>query len=731
MLDRLRAAVRDLVAAEAACLPRRLARTFVLVASPGLARLRELHPQLFPGRSGAAAHLTPWLVASADRAALTAACESALAAAFDAGTTHDLSLEGFEILDAANQLLLLADLSGGDGGDDIEAALAAFDEARGRLSSPHFGTVGIFFLKRPRPAEGGAAEAAPSSYQVATHDTFARAVEIAGTSLDRVFFLGAVNPQGTLLGAAEDLDSLALHLVHLLTHELRSTEPTSRYFEWLRQVDTREYVSGASGFSVALPGDAIIETVAARRAAALIEDSLLQEPARGRADDYARSFLSGNRLTTARDALESLSTAPDLRPVDPLAGIPDLFTPSTRGPDLIATLDALDAALPRHAEENEAFYAIIAQRRATAWRLSVEDHLEELIGSEPGGLRAAPQFVATLREHLEGELKVEAGVPSYPEPGPLTRAFERLLARAPAPATVWLRAALAGLGASGAILAAPVGRNEQAIGAGVAVLLSAGLAAFVNHSWRERLDRKARAVEEALREKWRALTNGSLRRLLRERCEELRAYLLETSKELDAALERVPELVTHWRDRHAAPEPYETACYKPILRERGEMAAFESRCRPRGEQVVAAYLASDSPLRLWRRLAPPGTDDPNGWEIGMFEEAALRVLPDCEPIARTAVTEVLDPASPRFTALRQSLVRGAQPFLTLRPGAGAPMPTAVLEGPAPDTSAPVAEIQRAIASSFIQLRQLPPTSHHRISFFGLLEEARYEGVVLG
>ncbi|HPK66948.1 MAG TPA: hypothetical protein PKX99_10195, partial [Thermoanaerobaculia bacterium] len=78
---------------------------------------------------------------------------------------------------------------------------------------------------------------------------------------------------------------------------MRSTEPTSRYFEWLRQVDTREYVSGASGFSVALPGDAIIETVAARRAAALIEDSLLQEPARGRADDYARSFLSGNRLT--------------------------------------------------------------------------------------------------------------------------------------------------------------------------------------------------------------------------------------------------------------------------------------------------------------------------------------------------------------------------------------------------------------------------------------------------
>lgn len=727
MLDRLRSRIRDLVAIEAARLSPRLARTFVLVASPGLAGLRELHPRLFPTRSGKAARLTPWVVANGDPAALSGECERALAAAFDAGTSHDLTLEGFQILDAANQLLLLADLSDEGGAAELEAALQAFDSARARLGSPSFPTVGIFFLKRPVAPSGGAG--APS-YRVAGSDEFEHVAGVARDRLDRAFFLGAVNPQGTLLVAGEDLDSLALHLVHLLDHELRSAETPGQYFEWLRRGGAREYATGASGFSVALPADAIVETVAARRAASLIEDSLLQEPAKGRADDFARAFLTANQLATLRDALGSLASAPDLRPVDPLAGIPDLFAPGTRGPDLIATLDALDASLPRHAEENEVFYAIIAQRRATAWQVSVEDHLEELIGSEPGGLRAAPPFVAALNEHLEGELRVEPGVPSYPEPGPLTRALERLLEKAPAPATVWLRAALAGLGASGAILATPTGRGEQAAGVGAALLLSAGLAAFVNHAWRERLDRKARAVEAALREKWRALTSGSLRRLLRERCEELRAHLRVADKELGNALVRVPELVAHWRDRHAAPEPFETACYKPILRERGEMAAFESRCHPRAERVIDDYLESDSPLRLWRRLAPPGTEEPNGWETSLFEEAALRVLPDCEPIAGVGVTEVLDPSSPRFAALRQSLVRGAQPFLVLRPEARSGVLSAVLEGPEPGSSAPVAAILRAVESSFDQVRQLPPTSPHRISFFGLLEEAGYDDIVL-
>lgn len=716
--------------------PDKVSRTFFLLASSSLFHLKDWFQQWFPISNKDLVPFYPWLLMGEDEDALRDDMAGAVAEAFSADRVLNVSAQGISILDNVNQVLLVADLCDDDAYSRVvDGAGILRDEIRqiSGTGSPVYWSA-LFILRRPEASNmnGEEAEAIPAFTRIlsAGEDALHRlGKDLPQQLFDRVFLLDVSNPQGMLVDEAEDLHCLAGHLLYFLTTYPLEATSLDEYVEWLHRSRARDgEVSSLSAFSLVLPIDQILEAVTVFKGAEVMDRALLNDVTLDRFHFYLNRFLQENRLLQLDEVKTTVSEDADFPLQAPLKGLPDFF--KSRPVDYLTTVEERDASLPRIAEENGQVIEQIGEQRQRTWKESLEDHLETMIGRESGGLLKAGQFLHTLEEHLRHITPKRVEPAKYGEPWHHLSELQVLLRRGPRKEAIYGRALVLAVISDVIVVAFPLGFLATVLLLVALPALFLGLAVFLAHAARQALENNVLALERLLHEKWDALMETERLKASQKKLEALIATVQQARGDVETAHARVKELVAYFQDEYRPPFPAAFAFWKYVTEERDILLRFAPQCNPDLASVTKSYLEEDHPLLPWRRLAAAGSGQPNPWECHVAEQAALRLLPACGALLNLRVLDLLEAGTPQLKGNKMAMIRGGQPFLNLRPEATHIERYAVLETEPEDQEPVVAELREAFSQYFRHVRRIGPRSPYRLSFFGFLEGAEIDDVLL-
>ncbi len=388
----LKQRIRQYTAEREFCRPRKVSRTFFFLASPGMSDVKEWVEEFFP-LPIEILPCYPWLLMEQEDS-FRAKVEESVTAAFEAKRMEEITLKGFSILDSINQVVVIADLSDQDAYEKIVSGCNIIKNAIDQIIAPQtpFYWTAILTLRRPK-AQGAFNEENREASDIINK------IYSGEFKFQHIFSLDISNPQGTLISDPKDQDCLIGHLLYFLTSFPLVAGSPDQYNDWLVKTEEEGAVSGFSAFSLLLPVNQILEAVALFKGAEVLKESLLTTQAITHSTFYLNNFLQKNRLLNMEEVKKVVSEDSVLSLQDPLSRLPDFFT--IRPEDYIETMNALDASLPHTSKENEEMMDKIGEKRLLEWKESLEDHLETMIGREPGGLQIAEKFLQELGTHLE------------------------------------------------------------------------------------------------------------------------------------------------------------------------------------------------------------------------------------------------------------------------------------------------------------------------------------------
>jgi len=476
------------------------------------------------------------------------------------------------------------------------------------------------------------------------------------------------------------------------------------------------------------PPGVLGEAVSIFKGAEVMERALLDDASLDRFRFYLNRFFQENHLVNLDEVQTVVSTDPDFPLHVPLEGLLDFS--ASRSADYLATMKALDASLPSRAEENGQVIEQIGAQRLRTWKASVEDHLETMIGQEFGGLLMAGQFLHALEKHLREITPKHVEAAKFREPTHYLSALQTLLQHGPRKEAIFGRALVLAVVSDVIVAALPLGFLLTMVLLITLPALCLGLALFLAHATRQELENDILALEDAIHKKWEALMETKRLKVSQRNLEALHATVQQTLGDVEAACERVKELVAFFEGEYRPPFPAAFAFWKYVTEERDVLLEFAPRCNPDLVSVTKAYLEEDHPLLPWRRLAAPGSGAPNAWEHHVAEQAALRLLPACTTLLNLRVLDLLETGTPQLKGYKMAMIRGGQPFLNLRPEATHIERYAVLEAESEDHEPVVAELREAFSRYFHHVRRIGPRSSYRLSFFGFLEGATIDDILL-
>lgn len=738
MFAELRQQVSQLTADRNFPVPRQISRVFFVVVSSSLFPLKPWFQQWFPIRDDEIAQFYPWLLVPEQEDVFRKEAEAAVGRAFSADRANTITLRGISILDSINQVLVVADLCDRDISHKMARTCKIIDNVLQRFIDPRSPVywTGIFLLRRPPSQVAGNEKKTEdagekiSGLPSSGKEIIDQILQEAPWSLfHRVFFLDISNPQGTFLSEEKDQRCLAGHLLYFLITYPMSAELPHQFAEWLLRNNADEgFVSGFSAFSLVVPIDQILETIAIFKGTEVMKESLLTERSPDRHLLYLSDFLQKNSMLQLEEVKKAVSEDSSFPLRDPTDSLPDFST--MRSEDYLETVNAIDGSLPGTAKDHAEAMEKIGERLLINWKESLEDHLETMATHELGGLLMAKKFLQSLQTHIEKILPPKVEPPQYSDPGGCILTLWRLLDRGPRKEAIYGRALTLALVSEVAVASFPLSLLTKVLLLVGLPALSLALAFFVSYSARQEIQNQILTLVRLLREKWKALIEAE-RLKVAERClKDLLERVKKLQKEVESALKRVEELVDYFQNRYLPPFPEEFAFWKYVVKEREELLQFQDLCRADISTVAGDYLEKDRPLLLWHRLSPPTTSEPNPLEQSLVEKAAIRVLPDCADILNLHILSFLQTGNRQIDGYKMAMIRGAQPFLNLHPGSRSPELNAALEVESGDDRPFIEQLMRALSAHFHTIQQVSARSPYRLSFFGFLEGAKTDDVLL-
>lgn len=715
-LERLRTRIREKGLAVRSLRLQTVARSCVVILSSSLEPVREWFHYWFPlpPEPQGLRQVYAWVRDPAD-------LEGLLQAAFDPQTEARLTLKGFRLLDTANQVFFLGDLTD----ETLDGRLS---EAASRISNFNLFRTGIFVLHR---IENG-------NLRKPIH-TEACLEWARQQNLDRLFLVGAQSPRGNLLSRSEDLIALIGQLLYVLMYLPLwfADQPggIQAFTEWMgRSRPAEGQCSTWTACSLVVPIDWLLTHILVRKGGQVLQRATLGDFSRDRLEISFDGLVTASSLTTRDTFRQALLQDPSL--VDPFhpPGVPDPLAWDIRNPEAFLTAaDALDAALPGYADRNAQVLESRADRLLENFRLSLLETVDEAVASCLGGLGMAQTLLHRLLDHIHDLISAPLTQSSYSDVQPLLQALRDEIQGGPRAESLASRSAILGALCLLGVLHLRDFWSLTLWGLLLIALLGMAGALIAWHAWKHRVETLVLRVQRALWDKWQVLMLAKAERTIARILPAYQDAVDEVRRALRQTSERVHALVK-WTAQFSVPLDGESAFWVYVLQTPQDVERYVERVSLDLDQAASDLLGRDSPLRLWKRAGLPATEKPNPWEQFLLEKAAEAVFSHMQELGRISVCEVInDMSADRRQDFCELVVRSTDPFLRLHPGCPWPdYKKAFLE-----VSSHCGDFRQLLRNrlqgqfprdSNLQDRDLPPESF-RLSLFIIVDGINLQDVV--
>src|SRR5664280_268355 len=441
-----------------------LARTFYLVLSPSMGHLQDWFHEWFPDSDEAISNVHPWYIADKNISPekLKEILTGIFLGAFSVEVSNKLISSGYRILNTANQVFLIGDLTE-DGFDEylklVQTSFQKVVDDFGNHESPVYFT-GIFLRRNlTKNADG--------NVTAKFCGDFDNKLKTIKSKLDRVFFIDISNSAGVVVSKEKDMHFLVGQLLYILSKkplEFSEENNFAAFGEWLRRVSPQENLcNGFSGISILNPIDQMLETLLIAKGGEILDGAFFGDIDEKKVDFYTKSLLNNthlNSLEVFSKMLKENGKAPLINPFNNIKGVKASWN-INQPDDFAAFIDDLDSNLPDDAEENRKIMAGLGQLLLDNFRYELLEHLNAAISNEKGGLLIAEQFLSKLKEMLTGMMPEKIPDHPYPDISNLIHALVTICNKGPRKESVITRtsvlflAAIAGIFSSQAMFDLP------------------------------------------------------------------------------------------------------------------------------------------------------------------------------------------------------------------------------------------------------------------------------------
>jgi hypothetical protein len=693
MLDNLRQRIETETRPRRAITPSAATRIVIVALSDRLALLRALQEETFPTHPSDLSIIRPWLAAAKE--GFAEELERVVRRALGLDIAAQLGRAGITFR-RSSLIVLVGDTSDSGFIDTLGNASAAIQAvtARWQLAGHSFFLTGIFL------------------YDSASEDPAKRNLPSACSELfAKVFLLDTRNPSGLEL-TEEDRRFQILHVLRYLERFPESCGSDEEFVEWIQSAGpTSGYGASAGGSTVYYPVDAILETACVQAGAMLLGDSLLHVNADDRYQFYTARFKLDAGLVSFGD-LES----------DLARGAPNPFSgvgASTGEPEgdslLLAALERTNGGLESLAAAHEAALQSTIATRLAEWKHLLEDYVDAIVTSENGGLRLAGVFLDEIGSGFQSMRELAPPCAPGPDPSQFFQQAASAVNGLPTTASL-VTHGIAGAAVAGYVsLSGPfsqVGNVAAAIGAPIGILAFAGL---WGHAAATKSERRFAELRGALSLRWEYLLNSAVRRVATQLLLTLSDSVTQVRDDVQRKIVRCQEAVDWFAREHAPPVPRSSTIHWPLLQERGELMQAASPLVEIAGLPPSSYLQQQSGRLLWRRFAQPGEATPNAYEWHLLEQAAMFALVRHRHLLDTRILLQLRGDPVRLQQVRDHGRLTAEPFVTMRPGAGEPETLAVLEADATDCEGILRELEADLRPHFTRLSTVRRSSPYLLA----------------
>lgn len=709
-----------------------LSRTIYLILTPSMGHLRDWFHSWFPDSDDSIRYIHPWYTVERNlkpdkfKQILT----SIFLEAFSVETSNKLISKGYQLLNTANQVILMGDMTEEETAEHLKLVQETFSEIIGKFGqheSPVYFT-GIFLCRNLTSNNGNVVLKSCSELK--------NKLMSCSTNLDRLFLIDIANLAGSIVSKEKDMHFLIGQLLYVLSRKpmdfIHEQNP-SAFGEWLRRTRPDEgQCNGFSGISILNPIDQLLETLLIVKGGEVLDKAFFSNTDEGRIDYYTKSLINNTHLNSSEVFGKMLQKNENISLIDPFKNVEDTNSAwDVDNPDDFTTfIDTLDAHLADDALENKKMIEASGEFLLDNFRYELLEHINAVISNESGGLMMAESILAKLKKAITEMIPEKGSDKPFPDISNLIHILGVLSQKGPRKASVIARgtvltlAAMAGLGASGAILDAPF------IAFTILTVFAVGSATVYWYGSKNSIEKMVSDIWKKLFEKWQILMNKVIEDILIQLLPQYIAEIDDMINRVQASQKRLREVVAFFRTEYTATLPEHSSFWLYAVNDRDNFIRYLPQIQTNNQEIASAYLKEDKPLELWNRTAPVNAAELNEWEWTLGEKIAMRLLPTSNNIIDLSVSKLLNDAPNQKRSFLELLKGSALPFLCVKPGTPRFAPQAIVEIQDEDNNL-YTKIEESVGGSFSVMDRKRALSPYRISLFSFAENIEIDSLKAG
>ncbi len=702
-----------------------VSRTFYVPTSPTMNHLKEWFDEWFPILDGDLNKIYRWIALS-EGEDISKTISKAVLEAKDVKTLSVLINKGYQVIENANQIIFIGDLTEDGFLESLKKSHKNFSDAFEGLFQEKGSLYrqGLFLISNlSRGYSKGAGDSKKTSI-------FGEFISWAKNNLDMVYFIDATNRFGTVVSDAKDLHFFLGHLAYVLTQkpvEFSKKDRVGAFREWVsRNSISQERFNGFSAISIVTPINQIIETLLVKKGGEILDQAFFGSFNEKRLNLYLNRILNKASLSSFEAFTHSLSKHPIYRFLDPF----DAFNDSEKSPlawDLnkpegfTISADELDASLANYAETNGEIINKASETMLSEFEYSLLEDVNTAISTEEkGGMILVKDCLNKLKAHIKAMIPDEPASPIYPDSGPIIRNLEKRVKKGPRRAAVAIRSIVL----SGSFLVGLI-TGLKLFDFKFNLLLSLSLLSLVFgyiywHSWINRTENLVIKITGTIRKKWEAMMNYKKTSVVKDILPKYLQIVDEMISKVELAAKRLEKLSIYFKEEHLAPSPPSSAFWINTLDTRDEIVSkYYNLINVDTHNVALKYITEEKPLTLWNRLSSVESSEINIFEWGLVEKATLRIIDDCRDLVNISVCGNLRDFPEKAKNFLEFLKRSTAPFIRLKPE---PDTTGSLEIFSNGCDDICSAIDHAIEGNYsTKLATIPAKTPYRISVFSFAE----------
>jgi len=700
---------------------RDVSRTFYVLISPKMCYLKDWFQRWFPIMDDKLRGIYPWIILDAKSKADTSQIITQVwDEAFSAETLNSLIGKGFRLVDTANQIILIGELTEENVVEKLKSIYNSFESRKlgSSQTSPYW--VGLFLLRKKEEGE------------IKTPLDFDEFLSWAQEHLHRLFLVDISNGYSEI-SRQEDLHFLLGQLLYILTRKPMELE--NEFGGWLRRDSPEEgRCTGFSAISVLTPIDQLLEIALITKGAEVLEEAFFGDFPEERVGGYLNSLLNRTGLSSYETISSLLRRNPKYPLIDPLPGGGEPIWDLEHPEGFTSYLEDLDAKLPGYAEENERSMKEIERILLEDFRYELLDHLNAAISRERGGVGIAERFLEKLKKRMEDiskKIPDESSRPVYPDPLPLIRKLEDKIQKGPRRESVAVRTILLGITALLGALSSRALFDIPSLLFPLFFLLGIGGGLLYWYAWRNRTESLVIKIQRAIREKWDVLMKERCDRVMRGLIPNCISLIEEIESRVKATSCRLKELIDYSKSKHEAPAPMCSAFWMYAIKSSDEMREYSDMIGADISSMATRYLLNERPLELWERTSPSGSEEFNPWEWSLVEKAALMLIPYIGGILDLSVCRILRDSPERAENFAELFRRNSSPFIVLKAGGFGGEVRGTLEISEGGCEDIREMLENSVRGCFSSLSTTDSPTAYRISLFSFMEGIELNSLEVG